>query len=690
MQNQPNQPQRPSREPLMRAVAAFLLTILCVVIGVVLRPKLSEATIDALGFVALGAMGVIVLLIIFNVIAARVFKNKKEMSVRQAQEYYLERRDRAQADLPRAVRKIVFLRRLIGVYTAFILLLSMLLAVGMGIGGASFGLAVFPLYVLLGFFNRIQAGAPKFKFEGYTKPEDYPTLHALAHKAARALGKDGDIRIILLSNCNAGIAKIGKTYSLQLGIMLLDVLSEEELYQVLLHEFAHLTKDGNPTDREFRLFVYITEQAPSTQKSVLGLLFTFFDVLYVYEYIFYRLTSSVAIEQIADSAILTHGDPKVAARALAKTAFSDLFDNEMMDFIEHYFAPEQMREDQATLLCNSFRRAIEERKDFWKEILMNEIQPRNASHPIFRLRLQAMGQEDFDVTLPPAEGAYFEECQKGKAALDRECYEARKDAYAEERQEAYLAPLKIVEQWRKADRVVTPEESRPIIDALRALNLNDELEALCDRLIAESENPFATPHAHMTKGALLLRRYDKAGIDHIYRAIELNNNYIDDGIELIGEFCCRMGLQKELDEYRERAIELHQFKKDEYDKISFLRPDDNLVADTMPKEMLDSILAYIHSVSDKQISRVYLVRKIVSPNFFASVFVIRFREDAEFDAQKAGEVMNKIFNHLDTRPEDWHFSLFVYDVQTAQAVNKIHNSCVYDCLTSLAETKDEA
>ena len=104
MQNQPNQPQVPSREPLMRALAAFLLTILCVVIGVLLRPKLSEPTIDALGFVALGLIGVIVLLILFNVIAARIYKKKKEMSVRQAQDYYLERRDRAQADLPRAVR----------------------------------------------------------------------------------------------------------------------------------------------------------------------------------------------------------------------------------------------------------------------------------------------------------------------------------------------------------------------------------------------------------------------------------------------------------------------------------------------------------------------------------------------------------------------------------------------------------
>ncbi len=673
--------QAPSRAPAIRLVAAIILTLLCAVLGALLRPMFSEAVIDLLGFVALGAIGLIVVMIVFNVIAVRLYKKNKEMSVRQAQQYYLERRDRAQADLPRAVRKIVFLRRAIGVYSALILLISMFIAFGMGIGGASYGLTIFPLYILAGYFNRVQIGEPKFKFEGYTNPADYPTLHALAHRAARALGKDGEIRIVLLSNCNAGIAKIGKTYSLQLGIMLLDVLSEEELYQILLHEFAHLTKDGNPTDREFRLFAYITDQPQNTGTSLLGILFSFFDVLYVYEYIFYRLTSSVSIEQIADSAILTHGDPKIASGALAKIAFSDLFDNEMSDFIEHYFAPEQMRQNQATLLCDSFRRAIKQRQDFWKELLMREIQPRNASHPIFRLRLQALGETDFDVILPPENGTYYEECQKAKIALDRENYEARKDAYEKERQEVYLAPLKIVEQWRAADRAVAAEEARPVIDALLALDFNEELEQLCDRIISETENQFATPHAHMTKGALLLRRYDKTGIDHIYRAIELNNNYVEDGLELIGNFCCRMGLQQELDDYRERAIELHQFQTDQYDKISVLQANDNLVPDTMPREMLDSILAYIHNVSDGQVSRVYLVRKIVSSTFFASVFVIRFRADADFDAQKAQGVMQKIFNHLDTRPEDWHFSLFVYDAQTATAVGKVADSCVYDCLT---------
>ena len=671
-----------SRATIVRIVAAIVIILLCSVSGALLRPHLSPAACDTLGFVALGAVVLVLVLILFNVVATRLYKKSKEMSVREAREYYLARRDRAQADLPRAVRRIVFLRRVIGVYSVLILLLSLFVAFGMGVGDASYGFSIFPFYILIGYLNRVQLGAPKFDFSEYTDPADYPTLHALAHRAAKALGKDGQIRIVFLANCNAGIAKIGKAYSLQLGTMLLDILSEEELYQVLLHEFAHLTKDGNPTDREFRLFNYITEQPQNSWTSLLGSLFSFFDLLYGYEYIFYRLTSSVAIEQIADSAVLNHGDPQVAAGALAKIAFSDLFDYEMDDHIEeHYFAPEQMRENHASVLCDAFRRAIEERQEFWKSLLMNEIQPLNASHPIFRLRLQALGVTDFDIQMPPDTGAYHEECEKAKVTVDRNIYEWRKESYEEQRKQLYLEPLKIVNEWQAADRAVTPEEARPVMDALQALSLNDELETLCDLIIEQSENLFATPHAHMLKGELLLHRYDKAGIDHIYRAIDLNKNYIEEGMDFIGSFCCRMGLQEELEEYRERALELQQFKVDEYDKTAELHVGDNLIPDTMPKDMLDGILAYIHSVSGGQISRVYLVRKVVSESFFSSAFVIRFREDADFDAKAADTAMQKIFNHLDTHPADWQFSLFVYDPQTAPAVGKVSGSCVYDCLT---------
>ena len=54
----------------------------------------------------------------------------------------------------------------------------------------------------------------------------------------------------------------------------------------------------------------------------------------------------------------------------------------------------------------------------------------------------------------------------------------------------------------------------------------------------------------------------------------------------------------------------------------------------------------------------------------------------EFDkgttADKKLETMNKVFEYLDTRPDDTQYALFNYTESAASAVRKVKNSCVYD------------
>ena len=185
----------------------------------------------------------------------------------------------------------------------------------------------------------------------------------------------------------------------------------------------------------------------------------------------------------------------------------------------------------------------------------------------------------------------------------------------------------------------------------------------------------------MTKGMIMLDRYDKGGIEHLYEAIEINHNYAEQGSEAIGEFCCIMGLEEELEEYRERALDYGQREIDQYSKANQLTSADTLVPDDMPKDMLEDILGYIKAAdTGKDVLRVYLVKKIITEEYSPSVFVLQFKAEAE--EERTFEVMDKVFNHLDTRPENWEFSLFYYDAQTAPAVAKVKESCVYDAASS--------
>jgi hypothetical protein len=206
----------------------------------------------------------------------------------------------------------------------------------------------------------------------------------------------------------------------------------------------------------------------------------------------------------------------------------------------------------------------------------------------------------------PNDGEYYAECKKAMEALDLQAYESDLDKYSEQREEMYLKPLKIVEEWRKEEKTVTPEDARPVMDALLTLGLTDELYALCDKIIASNDNKFLTAHAYMLRGKLRLLNYNNEGIEDIYTAIEANSNYIDSGLELIGEYCCICGLQEQLDIYRERSIDFQQDNIDKYSKADTLEFSDNLIPDTMPREMLEKMTERLCNMMAKGADGIYL------------------------------------------------------------------------------------
>ena len=92
--------------------------------------------------------------------------------------------------------------------------------------------------------------------------------------------------------------------------------------------------------------------------------------------------------------------------------------------------------------------------------------------------------------------------------------------------------------------------------------------------------------------------------------------------------------------------------------------------------MLPDILTYMEQVSDGCISQVYLVRKVISEDFFTSAFVINFAYGIPDEQMR--KTYSAIFNDLDAYPVDWQFSLFVYDRDTERAVKRVDGSLVWE------------
>ena len=517
-----------------------------------------------------------------------------------------------------------------------------------------------------------------YKFPELT-PDEYPALNALAVRAAEKIGCRKKIRIFGTLGCNAGICEVRTEYSVQLGMTLLTLLSEKELYAVLLHEFAHVAPGMHLAYKVNRYSARLESTVgDSICLSVAKQMFLLPDSIYSFEHLLYSYASSVISESNADRAMLCCGSKERVASALLKLYYSDM-DEWESDTREgnNSYEHEELPHDFLRSMIAETEKHIDERRDAWNEYARAEILANNATHPTLRMRLDALGVTDYCADDSSKSPALDSECQKAILLLEKKIYDEISPTYAETRQRFYLDPLAKVEAWEAAGKPLIAEEYGDIVNALLALCRINDLMELCDRAIKELPDSAAL-YAYFIKGSQLLHSFDPAGIELMYHAVENNKNFIDEGMAMIGTFCCITGRKEELEHYRSRVVELAQKQHDEYDRINYIGKNDRLSAEQLPDGMLDGILAHIKAADESNIvEKIRLVRKTVSDDFFSSMFIIEFIPDADEDA--VGNVMHKTFMYLDTC-SDWQFSLLGYDdldINAKKAVNAIPGTVVY-------------
>ena len=638
--------------------------------------------------VAMIMMAVLAILPLFllaaNLIAAKQYTTRlNKTKVADMQSYMLRHRKEAQEASGKLLSKLQRIRRLTWVYTVFVWLLGACAAV---LGGMlySFTETSFLMYLCILYSGTVfwatyariyKRKAPELDENApVLKREDYPQLYAIADRAAKALDCRGEITILLTLDCNAGILRHRDRYYLQLGVVLLNILSEDELYCIFLHEFSHVADKNNDTEYEIKYGAWIGEgkEEPPFMKFV-GNMFIFFDIYYLFHHMTYWYATSVVHETEADRDMLIHGNAKSAASALLKLSYDEKYQWESgVEDETPVYAAEKPNPNYLKEQIERFQKAIEVRHKDWDAMVDLEILPNNASHPILKMRLETLGVERAEPVEDTSSSLYRAEVQNALAFAEKRLYDAQ-DTYEKDRKEAYLDPLERVKAWEEQGRPVVAEGFGDVLSDLRQLCRHEEANALCDRAIAELDEN-SSPLAYFQKGCVLLYRYDAAGMDLLYHAIEKNANFVDEGLQIIGTFCCMTGREKELLEYRARAQQLAQRDVDEYRETGVLSKTDRLSAEHLPEGMLENILAFIMSVDEDIIKNVYLVRKTINENFFTSAFVIHFWGGT--DAQR-GEIMHKIFRYLDTYPVDWQFSLFDYADLSDIKFDKIEGSLVY-------------
>ncbi|MBQ9468404.1 MAG: M48 family metalloprotease [Clostridia bacterium] len=547
-----------------------------------------------------------------------------------------------------------------------------------GTGSSSFYLFIFfsSVYFIAGamIFLPLPSLTGIAQDDAALKREDFPCLYGIAEKAKSEIGLHGNIQILAEVGFNVGIAYRREDIFLSLGMLTVCSFSDDELYAVLLHEFAHLKED--PRHKKERAFMEKLSSAPSS--PVFFILFKYYALcanVYYYNYVLYDYAVSVMREQEADSAMLRCKEKNSAASALIKLFFSERYDWEQWEdaVSASIYENEEPPRDLFTRYLANFRTVTKKRRADWLSMIDVEIMARSSTHPTVKMRLDALGVTDYDLPEMAPSEAYRRDISNVAAYLDDLIFKKDPEGYTASRKTGYLDPLETVSAWEEAGKPLVAEEYRNVLDALMKLCRKREAEELCDRAIAELPDP-AAPTAHLIKGGFLLRRYDPAGIDHIYKAIESNSNNIEAGLSLIGTFCCYTGNSAMLETYRERAVNFAQFKKDEYDETGVLRKSDDLSAEHLPEGVLEDFLRYVKEFEDGNIDKIFLLHKKISDNFFTSAYIVKYVP--EIKPEIRDDIDRRIFEYLDT-VSNWQYSLFDYESVRAVRPERIEGSCVY-------------
>ena len=163
------------------------------------------------------------------------------------------------------------------------------------------------------------------------------------------------------------------------------------------------------------------------------------------QYALYSYAEAIIRESNADKAMELFGDNRIAASALVKMKYYDLYEWEKGTYDEPCDAEKE--EYDTSLLKNeiqSFKASIKQNTERWTALIKNEIISRAATHPTLKMRLETLNVAEPVALFPESSSEYISECEKATEYVSLLIANENKPSYEEYRKNCYLEPKKLI------------------------------------------------------------------------------------------------------------------------------------------------------------------------------------------------------------------------------------------------------
>lgn len=500
------------------------------------------------------------------------------------------------------------------------------------------GIIIYPMPVLDFFLGGSNVRPPEFCLDR----NQFPLLFAVVDEAKKTLKCNKPYKITPVIGSGISVSAYNGGFYVSLDVEETAILTRDELYQVMLHEIAHVM--NSDTKRTLRLEKFAsqldTRWGSISAATFFGVqVFNFFlkkEAYYVFCNIFY--------EQNADKAIKEYGEGQTYINATAKTMMLTLYKDEFnpeIDFDIH--KEENIPKDYLFYDLQVYEKLLEKHSDKWNYLLTHRIPSRIDSHPTFAMRMEFVGVDSYDYKQKETDGHYvIEQKRLLRWGCDYLLKYTNKD-FRRAREEYYIPTVRKVRKYRDA---VEAGAKLSVIEKCEYIEMffnidRDECLKLCNEVLADLPR---NAYANFYKGHILARNLNKDCVEHLYIAAEENSNFAESCYNTIGAFACNVGDKELLESYRERVDkEIVDVYKREREAVT-LSKDDFIRANALPKQDYDNVLNFILSSGKKIVNNVYSVSRGEGKDMRTFYYIEMLPNTP---TKVIRDFFDKVFNYLD-------------------------------------------
>ena len=637
-----------------------LMIIWVLVISDLLAPaplRTLSAVFTAIGGGGLAAAAVFNL-IVYGVLVRRFFHDSME----KHQERMLKTREDVRADFRAAMKKVRRIAALCRLYSyALIVLIYMLTAGIVGLlcnsglennvlsvlvtldCGLAF-LLILPISTLIPPADA-QNDTPRADI---IPPESAPLLYGLARRAAESVNCRIPFRL-------ARGPGEDETFSVheQGGAIVsvppvtLALLSEEELYAILLHEFAHVVHRDTAISRRLNRAkaCYDMDDRRCLGKSIFfsytwSLLDTACDA-------YFRYASPLA-EAEADKSVSAYGDRQAFIDATAKSCMlGDIFRLPCRETDYEPFASETPVADMCERRVAYAEEQLKQAEPRLRAVYLREQPSRSDTHPTLKMRMEAMDIDDFDVSHRMPDGALRNEIDKLISSCSASMLVDWKDEWEQLHKSMYLDRNAAIETFEtacaanKTDEYMWTEAigAYLVLDKERALALADEALS----------RPDIRTSAAFYRTLILLARDDPAGIDAAFDLLDRDPFIIRSLMDPLADTVFRTGDETLIARIRKIQTDIAQYMKDMLIALAKTKyVPRNYFEATLPPERVAQMRAVFARLKTENIVEAHIVRV---QSKFPCVYAIELRyvyPAAENDIKMLRQAMSAIDRYCDS------------------------------------------